>query len=186
MFGSEHERIPSPILQQGSDFRPSCPSAHAESSSNAEPQHGMWGLDSRKFSILHVAPCLPHGRYEARKVTLRIEERSGGHRTPRRCSVNASPSAPARAVREKSSIPPSSTTPRRSNDGTSSTALFPMTHLKRRVWHSPPDWPRALPWRMPPANGSSERISTEVSAPRTGLSTKSARHSSRARTCKRA
>jgi hypothetical protein len=107
---------------------------------------------------------------------------------PRRCSAafSASPSAPARAVREKSSIPPSSTTRRRSNDGTSSTALFPMMHLKRRLGHSPRNWPRALPWRMPPASGSSERISTEVSAQRTGLSTKSARHSSRAKTCKRA
>jgi len=70
--------------------------------------------------------------------------------------------------------------------GTSSTALFPMMHLKRRLGHSPRDWPTALPWRMPPASGSSERISTEVYARRTGSSTKSARHSSKAQTCKQA
>jgi enoyl-CoA hydratase/carnithine racemase len=51
---------------------------------------------------------------------------------------------------------------------------------------SPRDWPTALPWRMPPASASSERISTEVPARRTGLSTKSARHSSKAKTCKQA
>ena len=114
------------------------------------------------------------------RVSVRRRHRSA----PRRCSAafSASPSAPARAVREKSSIPPISTTRRRSNDGTSSTASFPMTHSKRSLGPSPRDWPTAQPWRMPPASESSDRISTEVSARPTRLSTKSARHSSRAQT----
>jgi len=80
-------RPPGPFSAKSSPFMPNCRSAQAESRHMPNRSTALEArllVDSPSYAW-HLA-CLCRGRYEARQVTLRIEERSDGHRTILRLS----------------------------------------------------------------------------------------------------